>query len=695
MAKDVLVEIGLEELPARFIDDAELQFKQLTEQWLTELRLSFDLVESFSTPRRLAIIINGCAESQETIEEEVKGPALKIAQDQEGNWSKAAIGFTKGHGKTPEDIYTKKIKDTDYIFVKKRIEGKSTFDLLQSFHTVIESIQFPKNMRWATQSMRYARPIRWLVALYDGEVIPFEVANVQTGNHTFGHRFLGGTVLLKNADSYQEELRKNYVVVNAKEREEIILAQIKDLENKHHFNVIVTDDLLQEVRNLVEYPTVFAGSFEESFLNLPSEVLITSMKVHQRYFPVKSNEDILLSTFIGVRNGNDDHISTVIKGNEKVIHARLSDAEFFYKEDRKHSIDFYQEKLKRVVFQEKLGTITDKVNRVAKLTTRLAKSLETNEAITAQSIRAAGISKFDLATNMVNEFTNLQGVIGEKYALYHDEEQHVATAIREHYLPVQANDPLPETVEGAIVSVADKLDTIVGCISIGLIPTGSSDPYGLRRQAVGILRILEEKKWHITLEDLIEISRGIYRNLDIEQGDEEKIRKDLTDFFRLRANHLMKNNNIETDIIDAVIQKRIGVFHYTVNKAKVLANKRNQDKFKEVNESLVRVLNIAKKEPEAEEINASLFETQSEKELFSYFEEIALKFKEANENKNANEAIDQLAGLAKPIHNFFENNMVMTENILIRHNRMALLNKIADLINLYADLSKIEWKQQF
>lgn len=695
MAKNALFEIGLEELPARFIDDAERQLKEKTEQWLSDQRLAYSKVESFSTPRRLAVLIKGIAGSQETIEEEAKGPTLKIAKDQDGNWSKAAIGFTKGQGKSTDDIYTKEIKGTEYIFVEKRIEGKATFDLLASFHTVIESIQFAKNMRWADQSMRYVRPIRWLVALYDDTIVPFEVANVQTGNKTYGHRFLGEPITLDRAGSYQGALKDSFVIVDKNEREEMVLSQIKTIESEQNVDVIVDADLLQEVRNLVEYPTVFVGSFENAFLKLPTEVLITSMKVHQRYFPVKSEAGELLSLFIGVRNGDQNHIDTVIKGNEKVIQARLSDAEFFLEEDKKHPISYYQEKLQRVVFQEKLGTITDKVNRVVTITSAIAKLLQTDEIVSNRAIRAAEICKFDLATNMVNEFTNLQGVIGEKYALHNQEEKHVATAIREHYLPLQSDDPLPETVEGAIVSVADKLDTIIGCISIGLIPTGSQDPYGLRRQAVGVLRILKDAKWDISLEELLQVTRDVYQTVDIEQNEPETVTKDVAEFFRMRANHVMKMNHIETDIIEAVIQEHIGVFHYAINKAGILVNKRNQEEFKKVSESLIRVLNLARKNLDETAVDQSLFETDSEKALFDHYQKVAPVFLEANKQQNAASAMEQLASFADTIHTFFENNMVMADDEQIRSNRLALLNGIADLINQYADLTKIEWKQHF
>ncbi|WP_430785206.1 glycine--tRNA ligase subunit beta [Virgibacillus flavescens] len=695
MSNDVLFEIGLEELPARFIDDAENQLKNKTEKWLQDLRLSFHAIESFSTPRRIAVLIKGIADSQQTIDEEAKGPAMKIAQDQDGSWTKAAIGFTKGQGKSIDDLYTKEIKGTEYIFVQKRIEGKNTFELLSTFHSIIESVQFPKNMRWSTKSMRYARPIRWLVALYGDKVVPFEITDVKTDNKTFGHRFLGKEITLSSAASYQKALKDEFVIVNSKERSDMIVDQIKTIENNHHFNVIVDDDLLQEVKNLVEYPTVFVGSFENSFLQLPSEVLITSMKVHQRYFPIKSVEGNLAASFIGVRNGNNEHIETVAKGNEKVIHARLSDAEFFFEEDKKHTIDYYQENLKRIVFQEKLGTITDKVNRVQTIASKIAKALHTDQGILERSIRAAEICKFDLATNMVNEFTNLQGLIGEKYALHHNEDKNVASAVREHYLPLQSDDPLPNTLEGSIVSVADKLDTIVGCFSIGLIPTGSQDPYGLRRQAIGILRILEKSKWNITLEELLAIAREVFQTLDIEQNEERKITQNLVEFFQLRAKHVMRLNQIESDIVEAVIEKQIGVFHYAIEKARVLTDKRNQDAFKIVNEALLRVLNLSKKAENTTEVRPSLFETGSEESLYQQYCELAPIFNEANATHQAEKAISTLAAFTDPINDFFENNMVMADNEQIRNNRLGLISQIAELINVYADLTKVEWKQQF
>lgn len=692
MAKNVLFEIGLEELPARFIDDAEKQLYEKTAKWLTDLRISSGNIKTYSTPRRLAVLIQNMEEFQESVEEEVKGPSESIAKDSEGNWTKAAIGFTKGQGKTVDDIYFKEVKGISYIYVKKHIEGQKTFELLPEFKNIITSIQFGKNMRWSTQTMRYARPIRWLVALYGEEVVPFEVATVKTGNKTFGHRFLGNEITIQEPQQYKSLLREEYVIVDSNEREQMILDQIKNMEEKENVMIPVDKDLLNEVRNLVEYPTVFVGSFEEEYLKLPSEVLITSMKEHQRYFPVMSNENELLAKFIGVRNGDNQSISTVVKGNEKVLRARLSDAEFFYEEDQKQSIDFYLEKLQRVVFQEKLGTYSDKVNRVVSLTKEICNELHLDEITMNKAIRVAEISKFDLMTNMVDEFTELQGIIGEKYATIFGEDEEIAKAIREHYLPKQANGNLPETQIGSIVSIADKLDTIVGCILIGLVPTGSQDPYGLRRQATGILRILSDKKWNISLESLLEIAKSTYKNTEIEIHDKAEVTHTLKEFFQHRASYLLKENNVESDVIQAVTDNGIGVYVFTEKKARVLSEKRNDPNFKSIEEALVRVLNLAGK-TENMNIDTKLFETESEKVLFETYQNIVTDYNHALNNFDADGALLQLSHLSNPIHDFFDNNMVMADDDNVRNNRLALVNHIANMIKNYAELTLIEWKQ--
>lgn len=694
MGKNIIFEIGLEELPARFVDQTEKQLVERTEQWLNELRISYTSMESYSTPRRLAVLIKNVSDVQTSLDVEVKGPSEKIAKESDGNWSKAAIGFTKGQGKTPEDIYIKKVKDTPYIYVNKFIEGDKTINLLPSFKKVIESLQFPNNMRWGTKTMRFVRPIKWLVALYDNEVVPFEVADVSTQNITYGHRFLSGEIQIDNPLQYEQILQDNYVIANSQKRKELIKKGIKQLEIEHDYVISVDEDLLNEVNNLVEYPTVFMGSFDQQYLNLPTEVLVISMKEHQRYFYVKDNNGHLLPYFIGVRNGNDYKLDNVIKGNEKVLHARLADAQFFYEEDNRNTIEFYQNKLQNVIFQEKLGTVSDKVKRVQQIAKEIATHLSLSKDEFEKVVRAAEICKFDLTTNMVNEFTELQGVIGEKYALNFGEDKEVAQAIREHYLPTHAAGKLPESLIGAIVSVADKLDTVAGTIYIGLTPTSSHDPYGLRRQTIGILRILEEWKWDISVSELFNIPFELFNELSLKVDSEKDAKETLLEFIKYRVMFILKERKIEPDVIQAVLNKSVENLPYLMKKASIISSKRNDDRFKIVQEALVRVLNLAEQAQEVN-IDPDLFETEAEQNLYDVLQEVIPAYRLKDTNKEAEEALNQLSQLASPIHDFFETTMVMSDDQKIRENRLGMIYQIARLIKDYADLAEVEWKQNF
>lgn len=691
MTASILIEIGLEELPARFIDASEKQLADKMHNWLHASRISFNAIESYSTPRRLAVLVKDVATEQETIEEESKGPALKIAKDSEGNWTKAAIGFTKGQGKTTDDIYVKEIKGVEYIHINKRIEGKRTIELLPDFQQEITSMHFPKNMRWGNGQMKFIRPIRWITALYGEQVIPFQIAGVQSSNITHGHRFLGADTQIHTADAYVETLKSQFVIVQSNVREKMIRNQMKELEQQRHFTIAIDESLMREVRNLVEYPSLFVGNFDENYLNLPEEVLITSMKEHQRYFPVKSADGSLLPFFAAVRNGDKHAMDTVARGNEKVLHARLADAQFFYDEDRKQSIATFQDKLSRVVFQEKLGTYQQKVNRVVQIASEIANQLNLSNDEKQITKRAAELCKFDLVTNMVNEFPELQGLMGMKYAIHFGEDKDTAIAIGEQYLPNHANGDLPKTVAGSIVSVADKLDTIAGCIFAGLRPTGSQDPHGLRRQAIGILRIMQEHDWDITVEKLIHIPVDVYQSLDNMDTNVPTI-EELKDFVRQRAAFLLKEISVQPDVIEAILSNEIGVLTYSVNKAKELMRQRNNIEFKNIQEALVRILNLAKK-AESTSIQPELFETPSESALHDKIMEITNSYQAAKENQNATEALEQLSALANPIHEFFDHNMVMVDDEKLRENRLALIKYIAELIIDYADFGSVEWKQ--
>lgn len=688
MIKQILFEVGVEELPARFIDDAQTELYEKTKKWLRDSRISFEEVTTFSTPRRLAVIISNVSKSQKTISEEVRGPALKIAKNEAGEWTKAAIGFTKGQGLSTDDIYLKKEKDVEYIFVEKTIEGQPTKEILPEFEKIISSLHFKQTMRWGDLSYKFARPIRWLVALADQEIIPFEIANVVTGRKTRGHRFLGKQIELSNASEYEQALEENYCIPNPKKREEMIVRQLKELEDENKFNIIIDPELLIEVRNLVEYPTAFYGSYEDHFLSLPSEVLITSMKEHQRYFPVVNEEKELLPHFVSVRNGDDQALENVAAGNEKVLRARLSDGEFFYEEDQKNSIDFYLEKMETVVYQEKIGTLAEKVNKVTAIAKEIGHLLEVDHDTAEKIQRAAAISKFDLMTDMVNEFPELQGVMGEKYALILGEDKAVAEAVKEHYLPAQANGKLPKSIISTVVSIADKLDTVISSISVGLTPSGSQDPYGLRRQALGVLRIVEEKEWDIRVEELLAIVENIY------QIEDETLIEKIKNFFRQRVQYLFTQSGLEQDIVKSVTNKNLGNLAYAHNKAVVLSHKRNDKAFKPVQEALVRILNLKTKDAKSE-IDEKLFETESEKALFAKYQEVKKSFRVNNIELKAEDAFDNLTDLTDFITAFFDNNMVMTEDIKVRENRLCLVESIATIIKEYADLTVIEWNQSF
>lgn len=677
--KDLLLEIGLEEIPARFILDAVDQLKSKVTNWLKENKISFGEQKVYSTPRRLAILIKDVDETQQDEETEVKGPAKKIALDENNEWTKAAIGFTRSQGVSVDDIYFKEIKGVEYVHVKKFIKGKPTIELLSGLNEIITSMHFPNNMKWGTESLRFVRPIRWITAIFGTEPVLFTVRSIKSGSKTYGHRFLGETIQLTNANQYEEELKKQYVIADFEQRKAMIVEQINKLEKKHDWQVPQDEELLEEVTNLVEYPTVFYGSYDENFLTLPEEVLVTTMKAHQRYFPVKNKEGKLLPYFISVRNGDDRNIDVVRKGNEKVLHARLADAVFFYEEDQKISITEAQEKLHSIIYHEQLGTIAEKVERVQKVALEITNFMK--EVDKEKVSRAAEICKFDLVTNMVNEFPELQGTMGEIYALIHNEPKEIAQAIREHYLPVHAEDSVPQSTIGAIISVADKLDTIISHFSIGLIPTGSQDPYSLRRQATGIVRIFLEKDWHVSIKDLLHAAIPI----SAKDPDEDLYVK-VEQFIKQRLHFIIEEKGIRYDINEAVLDGELINIPDTLERAKILQAQKDETNFKEIIEALARVVNIANKAEENAEISPELFENPYEQELYKQYQEVKKIF--AN-NQPAHIRYEALASLQQVITNYFDHTMVMAENETVKKNRLAQMKKLASIIQSFASMNKI------
>jgi glycyl-tRNA synthetase beta chain len=682
--RNLLLEVGLEEMPARFITDSMNQLSSKVETWLKANNIGFEAIKLYSTPRRLALLVLNVDERQEDSEEEAKGPAKKIALAADGEWSKAAIGFTRGQGLTVEDIFFKEINGIEYVHVKKFIKGQATFDLLVELKTIISGLTFPKNMRWADLELRYVRPIKWLVAMFGNDIIPFEIAGVETGNKTRGHRFLGeGEIELIDPVEYEEALLGQYVVADAQKRKDAITSQLEKIEDENGWVIPVDEDLLEEVNNLVEYPTALYGRFEEEFLDIPSEVLITSMKEHQRYFPVKSSSGDLLPHFITVRNGDHLHIEKVARGNEKVLRARLADAAFFYKEDQRIKIDAALEKLKNVVYHEDIGTIAEKSERVRKLVGLVAERMEFAPDVVKFADRAAEISKFDLVSQMVYEFPELQGIMGEKYALQKGESPEVAAAINEHYMPRNAEDSIPGSPAGALVAVADKLDTIVAFFSLGIIPSGSQDPYALRRQATGIMQTLIEKKWSISLENLVGLSLKLVSEAGITKRTDEEVYHDLIQFFKLRVKHLLQERGIRYDLIDAVLGGEIGIVSGLMEKAEALQDASGNEGFKESMEALSRVLNIASKKDVLGDIDPERFENEYEQRLYEKYLELG---KKAEDGMDAASYYQLLVAIKPEINDYFEYTMVMSDKQDVRENR---LNQMAALAVLIMKLAKV------
>lgn len=685
MSKDLLLEIGLEEMPARFVTQSMKQLGEKVSAFLTGLNIGFEDIYTYSTPRRLAVLVKNVSEAQEDINEEAKGPAKKIAQTEDGEWSKAAIGFAKGQGMTADDIYFKEIKGAEYAHVKKFVKGQETATLLSGLEQVVLSLTFGKNMRWGSSDIRYVRPIKWVAALFGQNVIPFSVASVETGNQTAGHRFLGEAAVIAEPEAYADTLKKQFVIADPAERRSMILAGLKELEQKNGWSVPVDESLLEEVNNLVEYPTALFGSFNEDFLALPEEVLITSMKEHQRYFPVKSTDGELLPHFITVRNGNDHAIEKVARGNEKVLRARLADADFFYKEDQKTPISDSLQKLGKIVYHEKIGTLSEKVARIRRITARLAELTNETDEVKSLADRAAEICKFDLVTQMVYEFPELQGVMGEKYARQKGEREEVAKAINEHYMPRSADDSVPATKTGALVSIADKLDTITACFAVGIIPTGSQDPYALRRQAAGIVQTMLEQEWEVPLSEVI--SAAIQEVLADKVGSKtaETLQEEILSFFSLRVKHILQEKGIRHDIIDAVIAKAATLANIKETAAVLMTHKEDAN-FKETMEALSRIVNISKKADSEQAVNQDLFENDYEVELYKGFKQLQSEW---NEAASAEARYGLLASLKPSIEHYFDHTMVMSEDEALKQNRLAVMKHVARFILEFAEVTAI------
>ena len=692
MGHDLLLEIGLEEIPAHIVIPSQEQLAERVQTFLQENRLSFGEVESFSTPRRLAVLIHSLVEKQNDEKKLVKGPAKHIALSEDGTWSKAAKGFVKGQGLTTEDIYFKEIKGVEYVYVEKFIPGKMTMEIVQHLDKVVTAMTFPVSMHWADYALRYIRPIHWITALLDETIIPFTVLDIKTGRESRGHRFIGKEISISTASNYEKDLKGEYVIANAKKREQSIVSQIQKLADDNEWVVDFDGDLLEEVTNLVEYPTAFYGAFDKKYLTIPEEVLITSMRDHQRYFYVKDRKNKLLPYFISVRNGNKNFIENVARGNEKVLVARLDDAMFFYEEDKKLTIANCVERLKNVSFHEKTGSMFEKMQRVQKISQYIGKLANLKENEMSDLSRAAGIYKFDLVTNMVDEFPELQGIMGEKYSLIKGENKAVAQAIREHYLPTSSEGKLPESKVGTVLSIADKLDSIFNLYAAGVIPTGSNDPFALRRQAFGIIRMTLNKNIHLELETTINQMVSLLpktNSLLVERYKERK--EDVISFIKGRIRQLLSLKKTSHDIIEAVLDSKQQNSLTIIDTADTLTAHHNEESFKSTIESVARVMNLAAKVEKIEEwqqkeiINRDLFETNSEKLLYKSYTKLKTQFN----RMTTEEQYQALVELHPIIDTFFDENMVMSNNKAVRQNRLTLLVNLTELFLTFANIKQL------
>ncbi len=686
MPKDLLLEIGTEEIPARFMPDILAQFAKITKDRLEKLRIGYSEVRTFGTPRRIVLVIRELAEQQKDWQTENKGPSLKIAFDAEGAPTKAAQGFARGQGVDVNSLVTKE----GYVYAVINEKGRPVAELIpEMLFSLIQSLNFPKTMRWGDHDIRFVRPIRWLLALCGTECIPLTITDVVSSNYTFGHRFLSsGAITVDSVDDYFKKLADHFVMVDQEERRKVIREQVEKLAVSHGGTAEIDEELLEEVVFLVEYPTALCGTFDEAYLTLPAEAIVTPMREHQRYFPVRAEDKSLLPVFITVRNGNADHLEIVQHGNERVLRARLDDAKFFFEEDQKVTLANRVDRLKTIVFQDGLGTLYDKTLRVQRLAGQIAGKLAQDSDTCAIVERSALLAKADLVTGMVYEFTELQGIMGRQYALLNGEKPPVAQAIYEHYLPRFSGDELPQSDAGRIVSIADKMDNIVATFSRGLIPTGSQDPYALRRQSLGIVHILIDGTYHLSLQELLEDTLNLLQITD--ETKREKLTAEVQDFFRLRIKNVLADAGIRYDLIDSVLTSGTDDIYNTWLKANAVAANAGAGELQLAAQAFTRIANLTKNITDTNlTINPSLFANSAEQALYQTYDAVREKVLAAVGTKRYDEALTSLFNLIAPIDAFFSEVMVMVDDLPVRNNRLALLKAVLELTHTVADFSKI------
>lgn len=687
MSKTLLLEIGTEEIPAYAMPGIISQLKENAEKTFNELRISYENVKTMGTPRRVALMVEGLADTQADLSKENRGPAVNIAFDGEGNPTKAAQGFARGQKVDVNDLV---VKDGYVYAMIHEVGGKTSELLSETLKGLVDGLSFPNNMHWANLDYKFIRPLRWLVALYGDQVVEFETAAVKSGRVSRGHRFLSeGDFEIPSADAYEKACEEQFIIVDHDRRRTMIRQQIEELAESKGGKAQIEEGLLEEVLYLVEYPTALCGTIDDKYLKLPAEAVITPMRDHQRYFPVLKDGK-LMPLFITVRNGGKEHLDVVQHGNERVLRARLEDAQFFFDEDRKKSLEQHGDKLKTVVFQEGLGSIYDKAGRLEALAAYISDELQVSSEDKQNAIRAAKLAKADLVTGMVCEFTELQGIMGREYARLDGENEAVAVAIDEHYMPRGAGDGQPATVAGRIVSLADKIDNLVATFSRGLIPTGSQDPFALRRQALGIVNMLVEAGYHVSLQGIVNKALS---ELNIDESKWSKLQNDVAEFMKLRLKNVLTDAGIRYDVIDAAFVT-VDDIYGVVLRAKALNEAVKPEEMIQVIQGFNRAGNISRKAEAdklavAEAVQAELFQAEAEGVLFDEFKVAKAKMDNAMAKYDYLGAIAELSKLAAPIDGFFDSVMVMDKDEAVKANRLALLKQVDGLICQVADFSKI------
>ena len=675
-----LFEIGLEELPARYVDQAEKDLKKIIENELKSERIKFSGIESFSTPRRVTATIKDLAEKQDDLDKKSVGPSVEIAY-KEGQLTKAGEGFVKSQGATIDDIKIIENEKGKYISIEKFVAGKNTKEILpEILKNAIKKIEFEKSMKWADRTFRFVRPIKWFVTLFDnGEILPFEFEGLKGGNKTRGMRYFASQdIEINNPLDYEKILLENFVIVNGEKRREEILKSIRENGEKDGDTAIINKYLLDEVVNVVEYPYAIKGEFSKDYLQLPEDIITITLETHQRYFPVKDKDGKLSNKFIVIRNA-PEYSETVKKGNEKVVEPRLADAKFFFDEDLKNKFTDNVEKLKEVTFQKDMGTIFEKVKRSEKIAEYLISELNLSDK-KENIIRTVDLAKADLVSNVIGEkeFTKLQGFMGSVYAEKQGEEKDVALGIFEHYLPRYQGDELPTTVEGAIAGIADKMDTIIGCFSVGLKPTSSKDPYALRRATQGIIQVVLNSKLSVDYKELIEKSYEIFSS--DKKVLEKDVVKDVTEFFKQRIINVL-SEKYKKDLINYEINLESNIVELDKKLSELLKLSQTEN-FEILINLLKRVKNIVKDEKnENLNIDSTLFELDEEKALYNFANQL-----ESMENKDFSSYIETLLNNADTINQFFDNVIINADDEKLKNNRIALLKKLENSIDKMINL---------